>query len=151
MGRKLAASAMRYARKHDVDLKTAWAAIRGRRSDVHPALRKRRVVTVARRRKGGRRRFYPRRRGGRRGKHGLIFGLGIGELAMIGLTADKVLNGPSGNPVDRAMGGDFGGAGTALGGNALSNIGDIILGNVLLGVGFKLLRRFLPGKAKRFF
>lgn len=101
----------------------------------------------------GRRRSYsrPRRRGGRRGKHGLIFGMGVGELAAIGFTADKVLNGPSGNPVDLAMGGDFGGAGSALGGNAMSNIGDIILGNVMLGVGFSLLRRFIKGKAKKYF
>jgi hypothetical protein len=101
-----------------------------------------------RRSRGG---YRPKRRRGGRGKQGLIFGLGLGSLAQVGYTADKVLNGPSGNPVDLAMSGDFGGAGTALGGNAMSNIGDIILGNVLIGVGFRLLKRFMPGKAKRYF
>ena len=98
-----------------------------------------------------RRRSAPKRkRGGRRGKHGIIFGMGVGELAAVGYTADKVLNGPSGNPVDLAMGGDFGGAGSALGGNAMSNIGDIIFGNVMIGVGFSLLKRFMKGKAKKY-
>jgi hypothetical protein len=92
-------------------------------------------------------RSYIRRRGGHK-KKGIIFGLGVGDIAMISYTLGQmgVQEGAT-----QAMNGDFAGGGATIASTTMNNIFPIITGDIILGVGFKLVRKFLPSSAKRYF
>ncbi len=118
-----------------------WANKRRGKAVRHSGVK--RVAHMARRRRSG----GSRRRGGRKGKHGIIFGMGLFDLAQVADNAGLVGAGAAAN---QAIGGDFEGAGNTLASTAMTNFPSLVIHNIMWMVVKRVGRKYM-GKMGKYF
>jgi len=104
--------------------------------------RVKRLIHMARRR-----RYGGRRRGGRKGKHGIIFGMGLFDLAQVADNAGLL---GAGAAASQATTGDFEGAGNTLAQNAMTNFPNLVIHNIMWMVVKRVGRKYM-GKMGKYF
>jgi len=104
---------------------------------------------MARRRRfgGRRRRSYSRRRGGRKGKHGIIFGMGLFDLAQL---ADNAALVGAPEAASQAMAGQWQEAGSTLATTAGTNFPSLLVHNIMWMVVKRVGRKYM-GKMGKYF
>ena len=94
-----------------------------------------------------RRSYGGRRRGGRRGKHGIIFGMGLFDLAQVADNAGLL---GAGQAASAAVSGDFEGAGNTLAQNAMTNFPNLVIHNIMWMLVKRVGRKYM-GKMGKYF
>ena len=84
---------------------------------------------------------------GHKGKHGIIFGMGLFDLAQI---ADNASLLGVGQAASNAMGGDFEGAGNTLATNAMTNFPNLMIHNIMWMLVKRVGRKYM-GKMGKYF
>lgn len=102
---------------------------------------------MAKGRRSNRRRYSGRRRGGRRGKHGIIFGMGLFDLAQVADNAGLL---GAGQAANEAMTGNFETAGNTLASNALTNFPNLVIHNIMWMLVKRVGRKYM-GKMGKYF